>query len=260
MSISHQLKKSLPRCTTIGHAKYTHSPQIYRLYPLHILHYAPSTYMREMPQNQARRGVPKPGCKSSVQNLSSLSNVFPETCISPVFSRVMDIGANLVASILLEGVCLVLSQVSIPRKRNGDRAPMIPVLRLVNSSLKEARLLLVHRLTGLVLVHLTLLIGERMTLRIKICANPGLQSPNPNPIRLLHLILKHSKTSIKDQSATLICLALHNQNKPIPSFTNSQTHIPFLFSLFPNLTLTVCVLLTVVHLVLHTPYAYKKRK
>lgn len=149
---------------------------------------------------------------------------------------------------------------SILRKirNNSNIAPMIPVLRLANPSLKEARLLLALRGIRLVLSHLA---GERIILKLKIRAIPGLQSPNPNPnpISLLHLILNRNQTPIKDQSITLI-LVRRNQNKPIPLSTSSQTHIPCLFSLFPNLTLTAHVLLTVVHLVLHTPYAYNKIK
>lgn len=77
---------------------------------------------------------------------------------------------------------------------------MIPMLRLANPSLKEARLLIALRGTSLVSFHIALFPRERTIPRIKVRVLPSLYSPNPNPnpTRLFHLVLNHSKVLTKD--------------------------------------------------------------
>ena len=135
-------------------------------------------------------------------------------------------GTNRVSSILPKLVYpVLLGQVPILRKiRNNNDSAMAPVT-------------LALRPPDLALPHLVRLIGEKMFLRISI------SFPNP----------KRNQGPIRDQSMTLIRLARRSQSKPIPSSTSLQTRF-YRFSLLPRLTLTARVLLTVVHLVLYTPY------
>lgn len=230
---SSQLQKSLPctSCTTIVYEVLF--PQTYTLSM--SLSLSPAIHMPSTPpQTCARCRKPKPA--EAFKSLNSTKAPLLKTCLPcrmyfrkhvslPYFLLYNRIdSANRVSSILPKLAYLVLpGQVSIPRKTRKNDSAMAPMIRP----------------SDLAPPHLVRLIGERMILRISI------SFPNPK--------------CNQAQSVTLIRLARRNQSKPIPLSTKLEIHL-CLFFIFPRLTLTARALLTAVHLVSYTPYAYNKRK